>query len=496
MRLKEMLPSGSTMQDASPTNTLARCFNFLCLGDLLRCRAASRSLQQFVKSHFIPHSSPDCLFFVTPRFRARERSHSSSVRCRQCDQPLSVFTKTCPQCDVKVSTDQKGKHLFVGQLSIHRTAQLAGWLLRMLWPSIEILRIDVHTSRGGQSRGCAWVYVGNSADERRVLSLDRRVFLDFPRDKTREGFWLVSRLPQAMEELKIYALKTKVTRPGLPSKPLVVERPAGTGKNRQSIANASQLAPGGEYPLEAPKDDLLSSLPQRPVMTPLTHAMPSSLPERQLVPTSMLTMPQRQQQQQQRFPIVIPTPRNHFEFTGPPAGMNSSNVSPLDKLHAGYAAQESQQSFQQHRDVLSQYFTSPREETLISQTPQRHVRVGEQSIGPHRPPLQSQNAPLSFSSRADPVGTATGFNVPGRETFVRRDPVDPGSFLTGSTPTALRRPRHQRPSRVIVNIDPDAPHRSSYIAEVPWTAPNVDSPSTEEKLVSRHQHGPDPLEEQ
>ena len=396
MPLKQLLLSDETMQGRTDV-ILNRCFKFLCLGDLLRCRATARRLQQFVKTHFIPDISASHIFFVTPRFRGGERVHSNSVRCQQCKLCTPSTVKTCPRCNASLTADKGEVHrLFIGQLCVHRTTLLASWFLRMLWPSMEILRIHAHTSRGGQGRGCAWAYVGNSNDEKRILSLDRRALLDIPRGEPREGFRLVCHAPEAIDELRRYALR-RVTQPGFPMKPLVVERPAGTGKNRHS-------------PPETPKSSLLS-LPQNQDM--LSPAM--------------------SEQHHQRMPIAIPAPRSGSAPTSPVFSIAPHVALP----HAG-ADRRPQLD---HRQSPNQPFP-----LHLLHAPQRPE---------HYPQAGSSHFPASSALRVERVDLR-------QDPFhAGRGPQASGFGQDPSSVTPYRRPRHQRPSRVVLNMDPDGPRRYS-----------------------------------
>ena len=68
----------------------------------------------------------DGIFVLIPQFRGRERAETVCGRCPHCKQAISVIQRTCPKCSASVNTNQRVHQLFVGQLSIHRTAQFVG----------------------------------------------------------------------------------------------------------------------------------------------------------------------------------------------------------------------------------------------------------------------------------------------------------------------------------------------------------------------------------
>ena len=91
---------------------------------------------------------------------------------------------------------------------------------------MKVFHIENHTSKEGRGKGCAWIYVTNAEDEAKLISLNRRLYIDVD-SKCREGVWYVTKamaddLNEISNAHSVYKNRPLV----LPRQPLVCEKPA------------------------------------------------------------------------------------------------------------------------------------------------------------------------------------------------------------------------------------------------------------------------------
>ena len=204
----------------------SRMFLCLPLRELLACRLVCRDLKSGSETRCVPLPREERILLMGPRLRGRNLPSLGSSRCTQCgasmEQASSAVLGQCVDCIARTATTPT--RLFLGQLSLHRTAQVTSWLFSMVIPEVKLLRIEVQTSRGGKSRGCAWLFLANASDAAKVKSLHRRILVDSTTGVSSDGFQICGSAPKAIEKLALYADMQDHFGQRAP-KPLVVEEP-------------------------------------------------------------------------------------------------------------------------------------------------------------------------------------------------------------------------------------------------------------------------------
>jgi hypothetical protein len=146
--------------------------------------------------------------------------------CGACSTVNRVNATNCRRCQACYLEGHGTRRVFFGQLRKDRTAELVDWIIALVCPQIKLCHVENHTNGvDGRGKGCAWVYVANEYDEQRLLTLNKRMFVDVD-DDGREGIWYCS--PDFIESLGVMASRRSCfpNRPiVLARQPLVVERP-------------------------------------------------------------------------------------------------------------------------------------------------------------------------------------------------------------------------------------------------------------------------------
>ena len=196
-----------------------------------------------------------------PRLRGRHLPSLGTEECKSCGESMgqsSSITAECLRCAAK--SLEHAHRIYLGQLSTHRTAQVTMWLLGMLVPEVKVLHIDVHTSRGGKSRGCAWVYLESTKDVLRVLSFHHRVLVDTATGFASDGFQVCGPQSSAIEQLTMYSTNQEHGSQRCP-KPLIAEHRPPAHVQPSPIMKMLVQSRGGEPSYPTPIDtSLLDSI--------------------------------------------------------------------------------------------------------------------------------------------------------------------------------------------------------------------------------------------
>ena len=254
----------------------SRTLAFLTVPDLLACRQTSKTMKLSADQRIVARRDSRSVFIIAPRMRGRLPCGAENSTCDNCEAAFPLKEKHCPSCGrprvyaSDASAAGKAFRLFVGQLPLSRTAPLLHWMISASLPTVRILHIEVHTSRGGKSRGCAWVHVDSEKSCKEVMGLHQRVmFGQIPLGDSstmKEGFWMLSGAGRKNPEDLLIMCPTPTAGDEdagasgavryLPTKPLVVERPA--------------IPKGGSNPLPT-KDRLPSQNTPSTNFTPPQH---------------------------------------------------------------------------------------------------------------------------------------------------------------------------------------------------------------------------------
>ena len=270
---------------------VTRIVGHLTLPDILQCRLVSRKVLRATEHRCIPQPAKKAMFLVVPRFRGRHRVRfdTHSVPCPQCAKEVPAAEPRCVHCDATVPP-QPTIRLFIGQLSVHRTAQVTHWMLGMIMPDVRILQIGVHTARVERSKGCAWIEVTSAIDERRIMAFDRRALFDaishpiLPASPTL-GLLICNADRSSCTMLREYAeRRLYLNDHGLPSQPIVVERPAprrdssGLGKSHPIQGATPVPQQVSAHTTVGSGDDSLRPFERVLAAQPAASSSPTSLP--------------------------------------------------------------------------------------------------------------------------------------------------------------------------------------------------------------------------
>jgi hypothetical protein len=218
-----------------PTDVLSNIASFLPLKDITDLRAVSHRLSAAVE----PVVSVEHSGLVFLRFGRTNRGTSYATppaksllrwTCGYCSTMNPFGPTTCRECGGGNVNCVGLRRVFVGQLRKERTAELLDWILASIFPEVRPFHIENHTSSKLQrGKGCAWVYVKSEEDEAKVLSLNKRLFVDID-NAGYEGVWFATSEKamaevEQMAELRGY----KHQRPTvLPRQRIVCEQPLGS----------------------------------------------------------------------------------------------------------------------------------------------------------------------------------------------------------------------------------------------------------------------------
>lgn len=214
-------------------DALCQVMSYLPLKDVTACRTVSRALNKAAAAD-VPTPLPGSIFIRFNGDSNRDGSFAEAPSrnqlrwiCNYCETANGVTVGVCRRCGGGNTDCQGIRRVFLGQLRKERTTELADWLISRVFPDMEVFHIENHTSsKDGRGKGCAWIYVSNAYDEARLISLNKRLFVDVDADR-REGVWFCS--PDHLQELANMAASRAYhkSRPQvLPRQPLVCERPA------------------------------------------------------------------------------------------------------------------------------------------------------------------------------------------------------------------------------------------------------------------------------
>lgn len=206
--------------------------SYLPIRDVAVCRSVSPKMHE-VTQLVMPSPLPGSVFirFENDTHRGKRFDHCPSRQvlrwtCGVCSTMNTVNVTNCRQCQACYLEGHGVRRVFFGQLRKERTAELVDWIIATVCPEVEVFHVENHTNGpDGRGKGCAWVYVTNPYDEQRLLSLNKRMFVDVDDDR-REGVWYCS--PDHIEDLGNMA-SSRAYKPNRPivlaRQPLVVERP-------------------------------------------------------------------------------------------------------------------------------------------------------------------------------------------------------------------------------------------------------------------------------
>lgn len=232
-----------TLSDLS-RECLSMAMGYLPLRDVNRCRSVSSSFNWAALTD-VPSPLPGSLFM---RFENTHRGGSFSTPpsrqvlkwiCNFCNTQNNVNFNTCRSCGGGNADCLGVRKVFLGQLRKERTTELVDWLLNRLFPEMKPLHIENHTGKDNRGKGCAWVYVTSAEDEAKILSLNKRMFVDVD-DDGKEGVWFCedsyAKELNAMATDRAYKPKRPIV---LPRQPLTAEKPGAKPSPPSKGHNAS-----------------------------------------------------------------------------------------------------------------------------------------------------------------------------------------------------------------------------------------------------------------
>ena len=158
----------------------SRVLTYLSVPDLLVFRQLSRQTLTDSLSRCRIDRVARVIILYAPRVRGRQRPDTRHVTCRECKGTITTSTPICPKCGKSTELFQ----VFMGQLAVNATCQLAEWIIENVLPEVEITDIQVCASKTGKSKGGVVVTVCSPRDERRLLALNNSVLLEHSSSET------------------------------------------------------------------------------------------------------------------------------------------------------------------------------------------------------------------------------------------------------------------------------------------------------------------------
>ena len=196
---KGVVPSGplslhALLNDAGVARNIMQ---HVSLSDILRCRCVSRQLLAAANTD-CPVLKPGAFFLrfdpATIEGRTYVGCQPDSLRycCARCGTSDDITLASCHHCGLGRDTNGICR-LFIGQIRKVDTALHLAWLLAKIFPDLAVYHIEAQTHTEAGSKGCAWVYLRDDADEARVVNfLQQRVCVG--RDEHHgEAVWIVRR---------------------------------------------------------------------------------------------------------------------------------------------------------------------------------------------------------------------------------------------------------------------------------------------------------------
>ncbi|KAG8341901.1 hypothetical protein TRVL_07270 [Trypanosoma vivax] len=222
-----------------PDPVLLGIVPYLCLPEVLALLTVTRKLNRLVRQYFAvnSHGVLSIPAFDSRSFLQYRPEKKTQTQASTSDAPARRLPGVKPI------------RLFFGQQRRDAHPSALRRLLRFIVPSLPIMHMEAHTnSRNGRGKGCAWVIVPSLAEAKRLMALNRRLFLDVNSDG--EEVYMFAP-PSAKEWLHEHAelAAASTSRPNhLPRQPMVVEVPQrGAGQARKILTESLRLQEGSDH---------------------------------------------------------------------------------------------------------------------------------------------------------------------------------------------------------------------------------------------------------
>ncbi|CCD19679.1 hypothetical protein, conserved, partial [Trypanosoma vivax Y486] len=199
-----------------PDAVLLGIVPYLCLPEVLALLTVTRKLNRLVRQYFAVNSHG---VLSIPAFDSR-----SFLQYRPDRKPQAqASTSDAP---ARGLPGVKPIRLFFGQQRRDAHPSALRRLLRFIAPSLPIMHMEAHVNPvTGRGKGCVWATVPSLAEAKRLMALNKRLFLDVNSDG--EEVYMFAP-PSAVEWLRGHAelAAASTSRPShLPRQPMIVGAP-------------------------------------------------------------------------------------------------------------------------------------------------------------------------------------------------------------------------------------------------------------------------------
>ncbi|KAH8603994.1 cyclin like F box protein [Trypanosoma vivax] len=218
-----------------PDAVLLGIVPYLCLPEVLALLTVTRKLNRLVRQYFAVNSHG---VLSIPAFDSR-----SFLQYRPDRKPQAqASTSDAP---ARKLPGVKPIRLFFGQQRRDAHPSALRRLLRFIAPSLPIMHMEAHVNPvTGRGKGCVWATVPSLAEAKRLMALNKRLFLDVNSDG--EEVYMFAP-PSAVEWLRGHAelAAASTSRPShLPRQPMIVgaprKGPPGTRKILEEYAHLQE----------------------------------------------------------------------------------------------------------------------------------------------------------------------------------------------------------------------------------------------------------------